>query len=63
MLLTSLDSAVDSAAAITVGTQNMSRAQLVDAAAHPLTSVNCPNSLTRRLKKSLQPVRYFMYRS
>ena len=30
---------------------------------YPLTSVNCPNSLTRRLKKSLHPVRYFMYRS
>lgn len=30
---------------------------------HPLTSVNCPNSLIPRAKKSLQPRRYFMYRS
>ncbi len=27
-----------------------------------LTSVNCPSSLMPRLKKSLQPIRYFMYR-
>jgi fatty acid CoA ligase FadD36 len=49
MLLTSLDSAdagaVDSAAAITIGTQNMSRAQLVDAARALAGSEEAPQRL------------------